>query len=115
MGKESNTGEGTVASGSSLCGVGGQVDSQVGAQPLLATEQVLILLVAELAQSVSHATIRTYLSGVQNLHLTRGWSDLPMRTLRLDLVLKGTSPEGEIALDSTNSEDDPWGIITARD
>lgn len=58
-------------------------------QPLPATEQVLILFVAELAQSVSHATIRTYLSGVRNLHLTRGWSDPPMRTLRLDLVLNG--------------------------
>ena len=62
---------------------------KLGLTPVPATEQVLILFVAELAQSVAHATIRSYLSAVRNLHITKGWPDPLVGTLRLELVLKG--------------------------
>ena len=58
-------------------------------RPLPATEQVLILFVAELAQSVCHATIRSYLSAVRNLHITAGHPDPLAGSIRLELVLRG--------------------------
>ena len=58
-------------------------------RPLPATERVLILFVAELAQSVWHATIRSYLSAVRNLHITAGHPDPLAGSIRLELVLRG--------------------------
>ena len=57
--------------------------------PLPASEQILILFVAELAQDLAHSTIRSYLSGVRNLHITNGFPDPLPGSLRLNLVLNG--------------------------
>ena len=63
--------------------------SRLGLTPLPASEETLILFVAELAQARSHATIRSYLSGVRHLHVIHGHANPLHNTLRLDLVLKG--------------------------
>lgn len=57
--------------------------------PLPAMEQVLILFVAELAQSVCHATIHSYLSAVRNLHIIEGYQDPVAGPTRLEMVLRG--------------------------
>ena len=57
--------------------------------PLPATEHVLILFVAELAQSVCHATIHSYLSAVRNLHTIEGYQDPVAGSTRLEMVLRG--------------------------
>ena len=57
--------------------------------PLPASEQTLILFAAELAQELAHSSIRSYLSGVRNLDITRGLADPLPGALRLNLVLKG--------------------------
>ena len=44
---------------------------------------------AELAQDLAHSTIRSYLSGVQNLHIAKGFPDPLPGSLRLNLVLNG--------------------------
>ena len=41
--------------------------------PLLATERQLILFVAELAQRLSHSTVRSYLSVVRHMQITAIW------------------------------------------
>ena len=67
-----------------------QLCVQFSLRPLPATEQVLILFVAELAQSVCHATIRSYLSAVRNRHTVRAsHPDLLAGSIRLELVLRG--------------------------
>ena len=63
--------------------------SRFGLLPLSASEQTLILFVAELAQEFAHSSIRSYLSSVWNLHITRGWADPLSGALRLNLLLKG--------------------------
>lgn len=52
-------------------------------------EQVLILFVAELAQSVCHATIHSYLSAVRNLHIKEGYQDPVAGPTWLEMVLRG--------------------------
>jgi hypothetical protein len=54
-----------------------------------ASEQVLLLFVADMSQRVCHSTIRSYLSAVRHLHLARGFQDPLAGTTRLDLALKG--------------------------
>ena len=66
---------------------------QINKPPLPASEHLLILYVAELAQSVSHATIRSYLSAVQHLHIINGWSNPLTDALRLDSTLGGIHRE----------------------
>ena len=59
-------------------------------QPSLpASENSLVLLVADVSQKVCHATIRLYLSGIRYFHITHGHGDPLIGKLRLDLVLKG--------------------------
>ncbi len=62
--------------------------SRLGLPPLPASEATLILFVTELAQTRSHSTIRTYLSGVR-LHIIYGLGNPLSGTLKLDLVLRG--------------------------
>ena len=50
---------------------------------------MLILFVAELAQSVAPSTIRTYLAGVRHLHITRGLPNPLEKSPRLDLAIAG--------------------------
>ena len=54
-----------------------------------ASEQVLLLYVADMSQRVCHGTIRSYLSAVRHLHLSRGLADPLLGTTRLELALKG--------------------------
>ena len=57
--------------------------------PLPASEDTLILFVSEVAQSLSHSTIRCYLSGIRHLHVLNGLDNPLENRLRLGLVLKG--------------------------
>ena len=57
--------------------------------PLPASEDTLILFAAEPAQSISHSSIRSYLSGVRHLHIIHGLTNPLEKTLRLDLLLRG--------------------------
>lgn len=54
-----------------------------------ASEDTLILYVADLAQSKAPSTIRTYLSGVRHLHVINGLGNPLEGKLRLELALKG--------------------------
>ena len=56
---------------------------------LPATEQVLLLFVADLSQRVCHSTVRSYLAAVRHLHLSRGFPDPLKGCPRVDLALKG--------------------------
>ena len=57
--------------------------------PLPASEETLILFVAELAQSRAHSTIKSYLSAVRHLQVIHGLGNPLKGTLRLELVLRG--------------------------
>lgn len=63
--------------------------SLVNKPPLPASEQLLVLFSAHMAQSCTHNTIRAYLSAVRHLHLSHGLKDPLDRTLQLQLVLRG--------------------------
>ena len=70
----------------------GQLDKEDctgGGTPFPATEQVLILLVAELSQSITYSSIRTYLAAICHLHVARGFGDQLKGRLQLELLLKG--------------------------
>ena len=64
-----------------------------------ASEQVLILFTAHMAQSVCHSTIRVYLSAVRHLHLSKGYSDPLSNASQLELVLRGVKREKRSAND----------------
>lgn len=54
-----------------------------------AGEQLLLLYVAHLSQRVCHGTVRSYLSAIRHLHLSKGLPDPLKGTPRLDLALRG--------------------------
>ena len=60
-----------------------------GMRPLPASEQLLILFVANLSTRVCHSTARTYLAAVRHLHISEGHGDPLKGCLQLELVLKG--------------------------
>ena len=60
-----------------------------GRTPIPASEQLLILFVAHLADRVCYATARTYLTAVRHMHVSQGYGDPLKGCLQLDLVLKG--------------------------
>ena len=60
---------------------------QVPALP--ATEQVLLLYIAEISQRVCHSTARAYLSAIRHLHLTHNLPDPLRGRPRLEFALKG--------------------------
>ena len=61
----------------------------VGKPPLPASEKILVLIVAHLAQSVCYSTIRVYLSAVRHWHISGGFSDPLERSQQLELILRG--------------------------
>ena len=60
-----------------------------GRSPLPASEQLLILFVADLADRVCYTTARTYLAAVRHMHIAQGYGDPLKGCLQLELVLKG--------------------------
>ena len=56
---------------------------------LPASEQLLILFVADLADSVCFSTARTYLAAIRHMHIAQGYGDPLKGCLQLELVLKG--------------------------
>ena len=56
--------------------------------PLPATEQVLILFVADLSSRVCHVTAWSYLSAVRHLHISNGYGDPLKGALQLELKLQ---------------------------
>ena len=67
-----------------------QFCSVIGVPAFPASEQVLILFIADLSQKLTHDTIRSYLSAIRHAHLRRGWQDPLEGKTRLELALKGT-------------------------
>lgn len=65
----------------------GQFCGALGVQPLPASEQMLILFVADLSQRVAYSTIRTYLAGVRHWHVASGVGDPMDGRLKLNLLL----------------------------
>lgn len=63
--------------------------SSLGMQVCPASEQVLLLFVANMSQRVCYSTIRSYLSAVRHLHLAKGFQDPLVGTTHLELALKG--------------------------
>ena len=59
-----------------------------GRPPLPASEQLLILFVAYLANRVCYSTARTYLAAIQHLHIAQGHGDPLKGCSQLELVLK---------------------------
>ena len=57
--------------------------------PLPATERQLVLFVAQLAQRLSHSTVRSYLSAIRHMQITEGLGDPLNNALRLQLAMKG--------------------------
>lgn len=56
---------------------------------LPASEQLLILFIADLSARVCYSTARTYLAAIRHLHISHGYGDPLQGCLQLDLVLKG--------------------------
>ena len=61
--------------------------------PLPASEDQLILFVAELTQSRAYSTIRTYLAAVRHLHIVNSYGSPCCNRLKLELALKGARRE----------------------
>ena len=57
--------------------------------PMPASEQVLVLFTAYLAQTCSYGTCRAYLSAVRHWHVSRGCPDPLVNTQQLTLTLRG--------------------------
>lgn len=72
----------------------------IGAQPVPASEQLLILFVAEASQKVCYSTIRTYLAAVRHMHIARGYKDPLKGALQLELVLRGAKRQKPRSQDS---------------
>ena len=69
-----------------------------GMNPLPASEQMLILFVAEPSSRVCHTTAQSYLSAVRHMHISSGHGDPLKGALQLELVLKGLirkNPRGQ--------------------
>ena len=59
-------------------------------QPLLASEDILIPIVADIAQTRTHSTIiRAHLAGVGHLHIINNHDNPHENKLKLDLTLIG--------------------------
>ena len=85
-----------------------------GITPLPATEQVLILFVADISSRVCHSTARSYLSAVRHLHISNGYGDPLKGALQLDLVLRGLKrkkPRGQ----DTRLPITPWILRRIRE
>ncbi len=63
--------------------------TRLGMPPIPASEGLLLLFVAELAQTVVYSTIRTYLAGVRHLHVVQGAGNPLEGKRRLQLALAG--------------------------
>ena len=65
--------------------------------PLPTSEQTLCRFVAHLADAkLSQGTIKGYLAGVRNLHITQGYGDPHISAMsRLELVLRGIKPKAK--------------------
>ena len=85
-----------------------------GISPLPASEQVLILFVADISSRVCHSTARSYLSAVRHLHISNGYGDPLKGALQLDLVLRGLKrkkPRGQ----DTRLPITPWILMQIRE
>ena len=72
--------------------------SGMGLTPIPASQQQLILFAADLSQTVTYTTMRTYLSAVSHLHISEGHRDPLEGSLQLSLLMKGahqTKPVGK--------------------
>ena len=61
----------------------------MGLAPVPASQQQLVLFAADLSQSISHSSMRTYLSAVRHLHISHGFKDPLDGALQLTLLMKG--------------------------
>ena len=63
--------------------------SLINQVPVPATEQLLVLFAAHVAQSCAHSTVRMYLAAVRHMHISKGHRDPLDNTLQLQLLLRG--------------------------
>ena len=84
-----------------------------GKEPLPASEQLLILFVAELSLRVCHSTARTYLAAVRHMHISQGHGDPLKGCPRLELVLKGLKRQRPRAQDS-RLPITPWILLQIK-
>ena len=84
-----------------------------GRNPLPASEQLLILFVADLSLRVCHSTARTYLAGVRHLHISQGYGDPLKGCPKLDLVLRGLKRQKPRAQDS-RLPITPWVLLRIK-
>ena len=61
----------------------------INAKPIPASEQLLVLFAAYMAQKCCYSTIRVYLSAVRHLHISNGYGDPLAGALQLNLTLRG--------------------------
>ncbi len=64
--------------------------SMLGTPCYPASEDVLVLYVADLSQRICDSTIRSYLSAIRHAHLVQGFQDPMAGKTRLELALKGS-------------------------
>ncbi len=69
-----------------------------------ASEDVLVLYVADLSQKVCHSTIRSYLSAIRHAHLEQGFQDPMAGKTRLELALFGITPNQKRRMPRTKHE-----------
>ena len=81
-------------------GTYGRFCHAVGEPMFPASEQLLLLFVADLSQRVVHGTIRSYLATVRHAHLERGLQDPLEGKGRLELALKGVRRQRPRARDT---------------
>lgn len=56
---------------------------------LPATQQQLILFAADLSQTIAYTSMRTYLTAVHHLHISKGYPDPLRDSVQLELLMKG--------------------------
>ena len=84
-----------------------------GREPLPASEQLLILYVAELSLRVCHSTARTYLAAIRHMHISQGHGDTLKGCPRLELVLRGLKRQRPRAQDS-RLPITPWILLQMK-
>ena len=84
-----------------------------GKEPLPASEQLLILFVAELSMRVCHSTAHIYLAAVRHIHISRGHDDPLKGCPRLELMLNGLKRQRARTQDS-RLPITPWILVQLK-
>lgn len=72
----------------------------ISKSPIPASEQILVLFTAYLAQTRCHSTVRVYLAAVRHLHISNGWKDPMADAPQLGLAMRGVKRKKPAAGDA---------------